>query len=112
MLTPTAPASITRATKSPAACASAANPASTAAETGERSIAADHPMTRHDHRDRIGAVGKPDRTHRFRFADFLCQRAVAERFADRNPAQRFPDLVLEWRAGEDDRDFVQRVHVA
>src|SRR3984957_11949606 len=67
-----------------------------AAVAGEAAVAADHPVARHDDRDRVGAVSQ---AYRARRDEPLAQRpgdvAVADRASVRDLGQLGPDGELE-----------------
>src|SRR5688572_18152374 len=67
-----------------------------AAVSGQRPVRSDHAMTRDDHRNRIRAVGRTDRTNRGRLADATRELAVRDRVAVRKLEQRVPDRQLKW----------------
>src|SRR5690349_16466554 len=71
----------------------------------ERAIAADHAVARDQHRDMIVAIRGPDRTHGFGLADCGGDLGVAARLAEWDFPQLAPDLLLEGRAGNVDRQL-------
>src|SRR5688572_13154225 len=64
-----------------------------AAESGQRSVRSDHPVARHDDRDRVGAVRHPHGPHRLRIVDPLRELQVADRLSIWNARQLLPDFV-------------------
>ena len=72
-----------------------------AAVAGQRSVRADHPVARHDDRDRVAAVGQPDRPRRRRVPDGRGGLAVAGRLAvrDRPAAPSRPAAGTASRSG-------------
>ena len=68
------------------------------AESGELAVRADHPVARHDDRDRVPAVGGADRTRLVHVAEPPGLLAVADGLAVRNRQQRAPRGELERRA--------------
>ena len=75
-----------------------------AGKAGERAIAADHPVTGRDDRDRVAAIGGADSTGRGRAADGAGDVGITARLAERYVEQRGPDLALEIRALKMQRD--------
>ena len=75
----------------------------TAAESRERAIRADHAMTGHDDRDRVGAVGQTDGPNSFRILDAFGELQIANRFAIRDATSIPATLVLKRRAVEGER---------
>src|SRR6185436_19804931 len=60
------------------------------AESGERSVASDHPMTRDDDRDGIRTIGCTHRPQRLRVIDALGDVEIGARGAIWNRRQRMP----------------------
>src|SRR5215469_14385869 len=70
----------------------------TTAETSERAIRADDTMTRHDDRQRVGAVRQSYRAGAAGEPDALRQLAIGDRLAVRDRLQCLPDGELKRRA--------------
>ena len=64
----------------------------------QRAVRADHPVTRHDDRDRVAPVRRTDRPRLAAVAETLGLFAVGDRFAVRNRPQRRPRPALEGRS--------------
>src|SRR5262245_50882664 len=84
----------------------------TAAEAGERSVGADHAMTRHDDADRIRAVRVPDGADGVGATNAFRELRVGERRADWNRPQRSPHATLKLRAAGFRRQRIQCVELA
>src|SRR6187551_186855 len=69
----------------------------------QRTVRADHPMARHENRDRVGSVGGTDRSDCVRLTDRSCDVGVAAGLPDRNPAKLAPHGFLETGAANIDR---------
>src|SRR5579862_7299476 len=67
--------------------------------TGKRSVGTDDAMAGHHHADRVGAVGKADRTDGSGAADAPREFPVRDRRATGNLTKCPPDLLLERCAG-------------
>src|SRR5262249_14088705 len=80
--------------------------------SGERPVAADHPVAGHHDADGIECVGARDRANRRGHAQALCEALIAHHLAGGNPPQALPDFPLEWRAAAVDDDLVERAEVA
>ncbi len=83
-----------------------------AAITGQRTVAADDAMTRHDNGDRVGAVREADGARRGRLAESGRERAVARGGSGGDLPQSGPDGILERRAGGTGRKRVDGSEVA
>src|SRR6185437_7643620 len=84
----------------------------TTAITGERTIAADDAMARHNNGDRVCAICKADGAGGVRLANLLGDRAIARRRACGNGAQCLPDLTLKVAAACGGRDRVDALDIA
>src|SRR4029077_1871438 len=69
-----------------------------AGEARQRAVRADHPVTRHDDRDRVAPVRRTDRPRLATVAETLGLFAVRDRFAVRNRPQGRPRPALEGRS--------------
>src|SRR6516165_8623931 len=72
--------------------------AQTAAITGQRPIGTDDSVTRHDDRDRIGAICPPNRAHGVGLIDPRGKARIAQGLAHRNGSEGRPDPALKRRA--------------
>src|ERR1041385_8270042 len=84
----------------------------TATITGERTIAANDAMARHNNSDRVCAICKADGAGGVRLADRSGKRAIAGRRAGGNGAQCLPDLKLKVAATCAGRDRVDALDIA
>src|SRR5271155_2605230 len=73
------------------------------AESGQRAIRSDHPMTRHHDRDGIAAVGEAHRARCLRITDTLSLLAVGTGFAIGYLQEVAPGTPLKFRAVETQR---------
>ena len=74
----------------------------------KRSVAADHPMARDQHRDVVVAVGRADRADRLGLADRGRDLGIAAGLAGRDLAELAPDRLLERGPGNVDREVGRR----
>src|SRR3954451_20003619 len=79
--------------------------------TAERAVAADHAMAGNEHRDMIVAIGGADRTNGGGLADGGRDLGITAGLPERNLAQLAPNLLLERRAGDIDRQLGRGVRV-
>src|SRR5262249_39637504 len=70
-------------------------------------VGGDDAVARHHQRDRILAVGGAHRAYGLRAADAARQLSIRPGGANRDPAQRRPDTLLERGAAEIDGDIVE-----
>ena len=69
-------------------------------------------MARHNNRNGVQRVGKPDRADRLWLADSFCQLAIRDCAPSRDGSQRSPNLPLKRRAPCAGRDLVQSTVIA